>query len=149
MNIKDWAYHWTREENASRIMKEGLLPSGGRHGQGVYLSSDPYQHFGDVAYDTLFAVHLRGLERQLLTVPDKKWLVCRTRIKPDHLGFVGGAFSNESSLRKAIHETREAFSLTNPRAAWPVRTQLIEEFDVYQRSREDGSSLLEHTIHRF
>lgn len=126
MNLKAYFYHWTQEKNISSIQENGLLPTAGNYITGVYLSADPLQLINRPSHEALIATHLRGLEKHLIAVPDKKWVISKKAIPPNNLIYIGSHFQNEQQLKKQLQEQKIRYEQTNPRAAWPLRTQHIE-----------------------
>ena len=127
MNIKPIAYHWTKSNNRESIMEYGLIAPSGFYGRELYLDVNPTDLFENQAVggNTLLGVHLRGIERQLVSVPDKKWLKSNGNIPPENIFYIGEGFENKEQLKETIYQMKISLNL-NSRSKWPIRKELIK-----------------------
>ena len=132
MNVKDIAYHWTTSYRLQFIFKQGLKTSGGRHMTGVYLdTSGTDMYVENSEKSALIGVHLRGLERGLYLLPNKKWIISTIVIPPENLFLIGEQFPSIEQLRIDMQTAKERFKHNNTRASWPIR---IEQIKVYTKA---------------
>ncbi|MBC8500919.1 MAG: hypothetical protein ISS25_04920 [Nanoarchaeota archaeon] len=128
MNVKPIVYHWTKGENVHGIMNEGLHISGGVHMNGVYMTSDAAQYHGWTGKTHLFGIDLRGLEKHIVLMPDKKWVISEDAIPPENIFLVGGEFQSETELRSTVTNRKNEFLNSFHKTPYKLRT---EKFRTY------------------
>lgn len=129
MNLKEFAYHYTSSNKVKSIQENGLIPSGGLHVTGVYMTLNPKQYLGwkQKNRTAIFGIHLRGLEKNLLKFSEKKWIISTKKIPKENIFYIGENFENKTSFNEALKSSKEKFSLNNPRVNYGINANKIKE----------------------
>lgn len=139
MNLKPYAYYWTISSRIEKIKKDGLKVSGGLHLNGVYMTTNPYDFYEDPYYNSLFIVSLRGLEKNLVMFPTKKWVVSLKDIQPSNIYLVGQNFENFEDLKNKLQVAKNNIK-NYKRINWFQPSKIAHKYDEQSRKIQKSIS---------
>ncbi len=126
MEKRNIIFHGTRSEVIKNIIEEGLKPSRGVYGEGVYTTKSPYKSLEKSGGDSIIIINPRGLENYAF-IPkkqngrEKDWIVFEKEIPPEKIlgileikdgkveyfgrdGKIVEPYKSENELKKIIGE---------------------------------------------